>query len=71
VIHETGGQQTVTLVFDTVPGRGYILQGSGDLEAGWGNLSGLIIATEYQTVFTATVPDGDVRRFYRLLALEP
>lgn len=63
---------TVTLVFDTVPGRRYIVQACDDLINGpWFNVSGIILATESQMVFVAQQPAHVADRFYRLVALSP
>ena len=67
---ETG--LTITCVFDTVPGRCYLVQARENLtEGGWSNISGVITATAYQTVFSAQAPDGAKHYFYRLIELVP
>lgn len=63
---------TITFVFDTVPGRRYIVQAREKLtEGGWSNISGVITATQYQTVFSAQMPGNTANLFYRLIVLVP
>jgi len=66
-----GPGQTVTFIFDTVPGRTYIVQCTDELKSGWTNLSGLILATDYQTAYTTQIPEGTAHQFYRLIVLTP
>ena len=66
-----GQGQTVTFIFDTVPGRTYIVQCSDELKNVWTNLSGLIVATDYQTAYTTQIPEGTAHQFYRLIVLTP
>jgi hypothetical protein len=66
-----GPGQTVTFIFDTVPGRTYIVQCTHELKSGWTNLSGLILATDYQTAYTTQIPEGSAHQFYRLIVLTP
>jgi uncharacterized repeat protein (TIGR01451 family) len=66
-----GQGQTITVIFATVPGRTYIVQCSDELTGGWTNLSGWIVATDYETAYTTQIPDGAVPRFYRMIALAP
>jgi hypothetical protein len=61
----------VTFVFDTVPGRRYILQGTEDLMGSWTNLSGLILASAYQTTIEVSVSDETKNAFYRVIVLAP
>jgi hypothetical protein len=61
----------VTFVFDTVPGRRYILQGTEDLMGGWANLSGIILANAYQTTIEVSVLDETKHAFYRVIVLTP
>ena len=56
-VSTTGQGQTVTFAFDTVPGRMYIVQCSDNLKNAWLNLSGLILATDYQTAYTTRIPN--------------
>ncbi len=66
-----GPGQEVTFIFDTVPGRMYIVQCSDALTSAWTNLSGIILATDYQTPYTSQAPEGMLHRFYRLIVLTP
>ncbi len=67
---ETG--RTIVFVFDTIPGRRYLLQARERLTEGdWTNISGLISATSYQTVFSAHIPPEMENHFYRLVVLVP
>jgi hypothetical protein len=71
VVSAPGPGRTVTFIFDTVPGRTYIVQCTDELKSGWTNLSGLLLATGYQTAYTTQIPEGTAHRFYRLIVLTP
>jgi len=64
-----GSDQEVTFIFDTVRGRAYNVQCAGDLRNSWTNLSGLILATNSQTVYTTHIPEGTAHQYYRLIVL--
>jgi len=67
---ETG--LAITFVFDTVPGRRYVVQAREKLmDGGWINISGIVTATASQTVFTAQIPPEMANQFYRLIVLAP
>ena len=65
-----GNNEEVTFIFSTVPGRRYIIQGKANLgnNSEWIYLSGIIIATDYETSYTASMAG---MRFFRLLVWAP
>lgn len=67
------GGRTLTFVFDSVPGRRYMVQGSDKLgdEAQWLPLGGIILATGIQTTHSVQIPEDASLGFYRLLVLVP
>jgi hypothetical protein len=67
-----GTGRTITFVFDTVPGRRYVVQARAKLtEGAWTNISGAIGATAAETMFTAPIPSGAAGQFYRVIVLAP
>lgn len=65
-----GNNEVVTFIFSTVPGRRYMIQGKANLgnNSEWINLTGIIIATDYETSYTASMAG---LRFFRLLVWAP
>ena len=67
-LSETG----ITLVFTSVPGRRYLIQSTANIQSGdWTNLSGILLATDEQTTYTAPMPDLGSLNCYRLIVLVP
>jgi hypothetical protein len=63
---------TITFVFDTVPGRRYVVQAREKLtEGGWTTISDVITATAYQAVFSSQTLVAMENQFYRLIVLAP
>jgi hypothetical protein len=63
--------QSFTFVFDSIPGRMYIVQGCDNLKASWTNLSGVITAEDYQTSITINVAEGTPLTIVRVIILTP
>ena len=60
---------SIQFVFDTVPGRTYVIQGTDDLTGGWSNLTGTVLANDYQATFTTVLSNGVHSAFYRIVVL--
>ena len=65
------GNQSLTFVFGSVPGRRYMVQSASSVDGEWSNLGGMILATQNQTVLTVQVTDEMVHHFYRLMVMVP
>ena len=63
--------QPFTIVFDSVPGCCYLVLCTDDLRSDWVHASGVIVASDYQTIWTTTVPDGEHCLFFRVIVLHP
>lgn len=65
-----GGNQTMIFTFSSVPGNRYFIQGSSSVgsNARWENLSGAILAGDYQTSYLVEIED---LRFFRLVVWTP
>jgi len=60
--------ETFQFVFQSVPQMRYLVQYSDDL-GDWTTLSGIVVATAYQTVYEAVIPPGVSARAYRVIVL--
>ena len=60
--------QPFTIVFDSVPGRSYLILCTDDLGSDWVHASGVIVASGYQTVWTTTIQEC---RFFQVIVLHP
>jgi hypothetical protein len=58
---------TVTLTWETVAGRQYQVQFTGNLAGSWTNLTGRLTATGFALSQTDTPPPGQSQRHYRVL----
>ena len=70
-LNPPGPGRLATFIFNTVPGRRYIVQEAETLQADWQNLSGVILATGSQTTYTVPVPVDDRSHYYRIVVLIP
>lgn len=68
-VEKEGNTDKVTMSFQTVPGRSYVVQTTSELGASWINISGVVRATSTTTTFVIMLPPDTVPKFYRLLIL--
>ena len=60
--------QPFAILFDSVPGRSYLILYADDLRLDWVHASGVIVASGYQTVWTTTIQEC---RFFQVIVLHP
>ena len=70
-LSSSGINRTMAFVFNSIPGHRYFVRGSASLgdTASWINLSGVILATNSQTSYTATLPEN--LKFFQLVVWAP
>lgn len=68
-VQKEGQNDRLTMTFQTVPGRKYVVQTTSVLGAAWVNISGVVQAQSTTTTFVITLPANTDPKFYRLLIL--
>jgi uncharacterized delta-60 repeat protein len=68
-VQKEGLMDKITLTFQTIPGRKYIVQTTSALGVTWQNVSGVLQAQSNTTTFVIMLPDNTDPKFYRLLIL--
>jgi hypothetical protein len=63
--------QNISVTFDSVPGRSYIVLCTGGLLHPWAQASGIIVATGSQTTWSMVLPEADACLYFKVLVLTP
>ena len=68
-----GNNDSFTLTFSSVPGRMYFIRGKTSMSrnAEWVNLTGIILATGFETTCTVQFPESENMRFFQLVVWNP
>jgi len=73
-IPETQAQQPgepFTILFNSVPGRTYVVMCADELGGTWIQASGLIVAESFETGWTTILPEGSTCQFFQVIVLAP
>ena len=68
-----GNNDSFALTFKSVPGRMYFIRGKTSMSpnAEWVNLTGIILATGFETTRAVQFPEGEAMRFFQLVVWNP
>ena len=63
--------QNLSVTFDTVPGRSYIVLCTASLTQPWAQASGVIVATGLQTTWATVLPQLNACLYFKIIVLSP
>lgn len=63
--------QNLSVTFDSVPGRSYLVLCTGSLTQPWMQASGVIVANAPQTTWTVALPQAGACLYFKVLVLTP